>query len=427
MRLIAHSDGLVCGRSMLRTEKEWSHSMHLAAMKINSDLEEINAFRKSGVIFCKYVKTMIDGIRDCQRDTDRVVHATIYKIHRGHGWCYVACNECSSKVDIVSAKGVTCVLVAFSFRCIVWLINKSGYAPLVVFDTNISKLCGNFIWEINDKHPGEDADGYYPKDDFLKEAQPFVEWGQKYEEKQQSFKARLTINRNSPREALYMDKLENLLDNFMLSLNTEINDGSIKEHVLTCIGRAELEGTWPINVDHLFVVVIPISQLMPLMMSPIWFGLCEHKADWILYVTPVPQIEYKLNNKEFKVDDYKPTINIPSNQLHHASINSNDNETLIDETCKMSFSMSHAGGNVNLCKTRILNFVKEAHSYPAGNMEILVPMSETKLILSERQSNGTVTMHYCEFDDYDHSAEEELFPIFPNTMEREGYTIEGGW
>ncbi|GKB37595.1 ribonuclease H-like domain-containing protein, partial [Tanacetum coccineum] len=92
-----------------------------------------------------------------------------------------------------------------------------------------------------------------------------------------------------------------------------------------------------------------------------------------------------------------------------------DNETLIDETCKMPLSMSHAGGNVNLCKTRILKFVKEAHSYPAGNEEILVPRSETKLILSERQSDGTVTRHYCVFDDYDHSAEEELLPTFPDT------------
>ncbi|GJW98765.1 arginine--tRNA ligase, chloroplastic/mitochondrial [Tanacetum coccineum] len=24
----------------------------------------------------------------------------------------------------------------------------------------------------------------------------------------------------------------------------------------------------------------------------LWFGLCEHKADWILYVTPLPQLEY---------------------------------------------------------------------------------------------------------------------------------------
>lgn len=112
---------------------------------------------------------------------------------------------------------------------------------------------------------------------------------------------------------------------------------------------------------------------------------------------------YKLNCKEVKIDNYKPTINFSSSQLNHALIKNNDNETLKDETCKMPLSMSHAGGNIDLRKTRILKFVKEAYIHP-GNEPILVPKSETKLILSERQSDGTVTMHYCEFDDYDHLA-----------------------
>ncbi|GKD25676.1 hypothetical protein Tco_1231890, partial [Tanacetum coccineum] len=98
-------------------------------------------------------------------------------------------------------------------------------------------------------------------------------------------------------QALYVDQLENLLDNFMLSLNTEIDDDSIEEKaiILSYIGslylHAELEGKWPINVDHLFVAVIPISKLTLSMLSPIWFGLCKHKADWILYVTLVPQLD----------------------------------------------------------------------------------------------------------------------------------------
>ncbi|GJZ48809.1 hypothetical protein Tco_0602999, partial [Tanacetum coccineum] len=44
------------------------------------------------------------------------------------------------------------------FKFIVRIIDESGPAPLVVFDTNISKLCGKFIWEITDKHHGEDTD-----------------------------------------------------------------------------------------------------------------------------------------------------------------------------------------------------------------------------------------------------------------------------
>ncbi|GJY17613.1 hypothetical protein Tco_0389104 [Tanacetum coccineum] len=62
-------------------------------------------------------------------------------------------------------------------------------------------------------------------------------------------------------KALYVDELENLLDDFMLSLNTEIDEGSIEEK--------ELEGKWPINVDHPFIAIIPISQLTLSMLSPI--------------------------------------------------------------------------------------------------------------------------------------------------------------
>ncbi|PWA65530.1 Transcription factor Spt20 [Artemisia annua] len=70
---------------------------------------------------------------------------------------------------------------------------------------------------------------------------------------------------------------------------------------------------------------------------------------------------YKLDCKELKIDDYKPTTKFSSSQLNQALINNNSNRTLKDETCKMPLSMSHAGGNVNLCKTRILKFVKEAY------------------------------------------------------------------
>nr|GEZ17243.1 hypothetical protein [Tanacetum cinerariifolium] len=82
---------------------------------------------------------------------------------------------------------------------------------------------------------------------------------------------------------------------------------------------------------------------------------------------------------------------------------------------------------VMISKTRILKFLKKAYSYRVGNEEILVPMSKTKLIFSKRKSDDTITIHYCEFDDYDHSTEKELILIFPNTMEREGYTIVGDY
>ncbi|GJY59607.1 hypothetical protein Tco_0459499 [Tanacetum coccineum] len=59
---------------------------------------------------------------------------------------------------IIKQQCGTVYQVVKRFKCIVRIIDESCTAPLVVFDTNISKLCGKFIWEITDKHPGEDTD-----------------------------------------------------------------------------------------------------------------------------------------------------------------------------------------------------------------------------------------------------------------------------
>nr|GEY11483.1 replication protein A 70 kDa DNA-binding subunit B [Tanacetum cinerariifolium] len=99
---------------------------------INTDLPEMNAFRQRyqeqesygeddyrialftpdkpvvtvESFFKDTVKTMIDGIRDCEQGTHCVVYATIHRIHREHGWCYLACKECSRKVDRVLSKAL---------------------------------------------------------------------------------------------------------------------------------------------------------------------------------------------------------------------------------------------------------------------------------------------------------------------------------
>lgn len=56
------------------------------------------------------------------------------------------------------------------------------------------------------------------------------EWGGR-DTRQKAHQLALDIYRwlIRPAEALYVDELENLLDDFMLSLNTEIDDGSIEE------------------------------------------------------------------------------------------------------------------------------------------------------------------------------------------------------
>ncbi|GKA22038.1 replication protein A 70 kDa DNA-binding subunit B [Tanacetum coccineum] len=58
-----------------------------------------------------------------------------------------SCKQCGTVYQVVKR-----------FKCIVRIMDESCTAPLVVFDTNISKICGKFIWEITDKHPGEDTD-----------------------------------------------------------------------------------------------------------------------------------------------------------------------------------------------------------------------------------------------------------------------------
>nr|GEZ02329.1 hypothetical protein [Tanacetum cinerariifolium] len=107
---------------------------------------------------------------------------------------------------------------------------------------------------------------------------------------------------------------------------------------------------------------------------------------------------YVLNCKELKVDDYKPNINNPSSQMNHPLTNSNDNETLIDETCKMPLSMSNASGNVNLCKTRILKFVKEAHSYRAGNRRYSSPGYRTHVCSGVLLFATTISKATGEYD-----------------------------
>ncbi|GKB60612.1 hypothetical protein Tco_0916798 [Tanacetum coccineum] len=135
------------------------------------------------------------------------------------------------------------------------------------------------------------------------------------------------------------------------------------------------------------------------------FGLCKHKADWILYVTLVPQL-----------DDIEMCFTA-QNPLEQAM---RDIEfALLNWKIQSSACILVPGGfKDHDVKGMILaaKYVEAQQQRAQGNKEILVPRSETKLILSERQSTGTVTMHYCEFDDYDHSTKEERFLTFPNTV-----------
>ncbi|KAK9078386.1 hypothetical protein SSX86_002443 [Deinandra increscens subsp. villosa] len=146
---------------------------------------------------------------------------------------------------------------------------------------------------------------------------------------------------------------------------------------------------------------------------------------------------YHLNLKKNKVDDYITNTTFSTQQLYHHLSNDLNNENPKDEACKMPLSKSLVGGSMNVCKTRVLNFM-QTERVLQGNGFSLVPKSRTRMILSEKRDDGTVAMHYGELDDCDYLASEDCLPTLPNThvadllaaqfcklILREGYLVDG--
>ncbi|KAL8242732.1 hypothetical protein R6Q59_013034 [Mikania micrantha] len=144
---------------------------------------------------------------------------------------------------------------------------------------------------------------------------------------------------------------------------------------------------------------------------------------------------YQLNMKKNKVDEYKDTTSYSSQELNHFLYNDQNNENPNDEDCKMPLSKSLVGGSMNVCKTRVMDFMQTEQR---GNVVSLVPKSQIRMILSEKRDDGTVAMYYGELDDYDFSSVEEYLPTLPNThvadlladqfctlIVREGYSVGG--
>lgn len=69
---------------------------------------------------------------------------------------------------------------------------------------------------------------------------------------------------------------------------------------------------------------------------------------------------YQLNCKKNKVDEYpiRKPITYSAQQLMSVLSSDSNNENLKDDSCKMLLSKSLVGGNINACRTRILNFMQ---------------------------------------------------------------------
>lgn len=71
-------------------------------------------------------------------------------------------------------------------------------------------------------------------------------------------------------------------------------------------------------------------------------------------------IRQKLNDKKNKVEDLsirKPNSYSPQHLIRHLSYVPNS-EDFKDDACPMPLSKSLVGGNMNICKTRVIVFVQ---------------------------------------------------------------------
>ncbi|CAH9098842.1 unnamed protein product [Cuscuta epithymum] len=123
---------------------------------------------------------------------------------------------------------------------------------------------------------------------------------------------------------------------------------------------------------------------------------------------------YQLNFKKNKGDEraMQKTHVTPTPQMQLLLSNDSNNETVIDEVSKLSKSVIQ--GSANVCKRRVLTFTQTERVFQGGGTFSVVPKARTKMIMSEKPSDGTVAMHIGEIDDNDYFAAEDYLPTLPN-------------
>ncbi|CAN1827914.1 Protein PHYTOCHROME-DEPENDENT LATE-FLOWERING [Linum perenne] len=146
---------------------------------------------------------------------------------------------------------------------------------------------------------------------------------------------------------------------------------------------------------------------------------------------------HQLNRKRNKVDDYSRKQNTYNPQLLGVSLSNAANyEDFKDETTERQLSKSLLGGNINVLKRRVMNFI-QGERVLQGNMVTYLTKSRAKMIMMEKSNDGTVAMHYGDLEDSDILSAEEYLPTLPNThfadllakqfctlMSRDGYLVE---
>ncbi|XP_047310415.1 protein PHYTOCHROME-DEPENDENT LATE-FLOWERING-like [Impatiens glandulifera] len=148
---------------------------------------------------------------------------------------------------------------------------------------------------------------------------------------------------------------------------------------------------------------------------------------------------FQLNRKTNKgVENYhvRNPGKFPAEKIASFLSSDSNNENTGDETCTMPLSKSLVGGNMNVCKTRVLNFV-QTEQILQGNGFSVVPRVRTRMIMSDKSNDGMIAMHYGDIDDNEYLAAEDHLPTLPTAhyadllaaqlctlMIKEGYIVE---
>ncbi|GKB10199.1 replication protein A 70 kDa DNA-binding subunit B [Tanacetum coccineum] len=105
------------------------------------------------------VKKMVSSIRECEQ-------------------AYTGCKKCNKKVNVVDSKASSSagkskvtfyceddgvVQVVSRYKVIMQMIDSSGSAPIVFFNTIVNKLSGYTAWELMERHD-MDVDEYWPRE-----------------------------------------------------------------------------------------------------------------------------------------------------------------------------------------------------------------------------------------------------------------------
>ena len=157
-------------------------------------------------------------------------------------------------------------------------------------------------------------------------------------------------------------------------------------------------------------------------------------------------MRYRLHCKKNKVDEYpirKPSFS--PQKLSACLSMASQNEDLKDDTCTMPLSKSLAGGSMNCCKLRVVNFLQTERvlqgfglnclisclpwhfiflsplpNYPTfttvGNIVSVVPRGRSRMIMSEKANDGSVAIHYGDVVDGDFLSAEDYASTLPNAV-----------